>query len=314
MYPDNNWYGHRAVLNKYCEQPDREIFGTIQHGWVSKEEASEINMTKRKLNLAPYLAWNSNINSIYRDDKKIISIGAPFLYLDLIKDNRSLNKEIGTIFFPSHSVDTDYNQEHQGLRADVKHFYAIKEIENTSEGPFTVSLYYTDLNDPNIRNIYLENNWNIVSFGNRNSKDFLYKMYNEIVSKKNFVTTDYTSGFFYAMFLKKKVRFMREIIYNKKVIELFKVNSDNKIFFKIDKLIINNIKKEIPEIFKGYSFNEKIYNFSLNELGYSSLKSKDELINLLGLNSFVKKKISYFYSRIIKLNHFKKKILFNLKK
>ena len=41
MYPDNNWYGHRAVLNKYCEQPDREIFGTIQHGWVSKEEASK---------------------------------------------------------------------------------------------------------------------------------------------------------------------------------------------------------------------------------------------------------------------------------
>ena len=48
MYPDNNWYGHRAVLNKYCEQPDREIFGTIQHGWVSKEEASEINMTRKQ--------------------------------------------------------------------------------------------------------------------------------------------------------------------------------------------------------------------------------------------------------------------------
>ena len=171
MYPDNKWYGHRNVLNMYCEELDKEVFATIQHGWVSKQEAMELNMTKRKLSAAPYLAWNSNINSIYKEDKSIIPIGSPFLYLDLLNKKESLKKETGTIFFPSHSVEIDYNQDHQGLKAEVKHFYSIKEIENTSEGPFTVSLYYVDFNNPKIRNIYLENNWNIVSFGNRNSKD-----------------------------------------------------------------------------------------------------------------------------------------------
>ena len=313
MYPDNKWYGHRNVLNKYCGELDREVFGTLQHGWVSKEEAMEINMTKRKLSVAPYLAWNLNINSVYSEDKSIIPIGSPFLYLDLLNRNKSLQKETGTIFFPSHSVETDYNQDHQGLNAEVKHLYSIKEIENTSEGPFTVSLYYTDFYNSKIRNIYQENNWDIVCFGNRNSKDFLFKLYNELASKKNFVTTDYTSAFFYAMFLKKQVRFMREVFFDGKMIELFKVNSQNKIFFKIDKLIINYIKKEVPEVFHNYSFNKTIYNFSLKELGYTFVKSKDELRNILGLNNFVKKKISYFYSKIIKINHLKKKILFNLK-
>lgn len=314
MYPDNSWYGHRNVLNKYCEEIDREVFCTIQHGWVSKEEAVEINIAKRKLYTAPYLAWNSNLNSIYKTDKNIIPIGAPFLYLDLLNENKSLSNETGTIFFPSHSVETDYNQDHQGLHADVKHLNSIKEIENTSEGPFTVSLYYKDFNNSKIRNIYLDNNWDIVSFGNRSSRDFLFKLYNVLIKKKNFVTTDYTSAFFYAMFLKKNVRLMREVSYNGKIIELYKVNSDNKIFSKIDKSIINYIKKEIPEVFDNYSFNEKIFNFSLKELGYHHLKSKDELRNILGINNYAKKKFSYFYSKVIKLSHLKKKLVFNLKK
>ena len=42
MYPDNNWYGHRYILNKYCNCLDKPIFATLQHGWISDEEAKEL--------------------------------------------------------------------------------------------------------------------------------------------------------------------------------------------------------------------------------------------------------------------------------
>ena len=36
MFPDNNWYGHRYILLKYLGIKDKEIFGSLQHGWISQ--------------------------------------------------------------------------------------------------------------------------------------------------------------------------------------------------------------------------------------------------------------------------------------
>ena len=32
MFVDNNWYGHRSILAKYCGIKDKAIWGSIQHG------------------------------------------------------------------------------------------------------------------------------------------------------------------------------------------------------------------------------------------------------------------------------------------
>ena len=83
MYLDNNWYGHRYILSKYCQCKDKPALATIQHGWIAEQEGKKIS-TKRKISFAPYLSWNKNVLGLSKTGKrqKIIPIGAPFLYLD----------------------------------------------------------------------------------------------------------------------------------------------------------------------------------------------------------------------------------------
>jgi hypothetical protein len=34
MFPDNNWYGNKEILFKYCNiKKSFPIYGTLQHGW-----------------------------------------------------------------------------------------------------------------------------------------------------------------------------------------------------------------------------------------------------------------------------------------
>ena len=35
MMPDNNWYGHRSILARFCNVKDQPVFGSLQHGWFS---------------------------------------------------------------------------------------------------------------------------------------------------------------------------------------------------------------------------------------------------------------------------------------
>ena len=178
MYPDNSWYGHRFILTKYCKSIDKEIFATIQHGWYSEHEIKAINLSKRKLLIAPYLSWDNKFNKFYGLKARTIPIGSPFLYLDKIIEKKEISPK-GTIYFPPHSVAEDYQANHMGLRAILKHHEAIEELKKTGEAPFTVSLYYEDYKNIEIRKIYESNGWNMVTFGDRNNKSFLYSVYNE---------------------------------------------------------------------------------------------------------------------------------------
>tara|TARA_A100001011_G_scaffold393858_1_gene484800 strand:- start:935 stop:1864 length:930 start_codon:yes stop_codon:yes gene_type:complete len=302
MYPDNNWYGHRYILNKYCNCLDKPIFATLQHGWISDEEAKETNVVKRKLKLAPFLSWNSNLKKIYPSDKKIIPIGAPFLYLNKIM-NKLNSKTEGTIFFPSHSVPIDYQKNHTGLKNEVNHYLAIEEIQKTAEPPYTVSLYDVDFKNEEIKKIYKDAGWKVISFGSRENVDFLNKVYEEIYKCNLFVCSDYTSALFYAIFLKKKVRYMNEVNINNKKINLVNIDPRDKLFLKINSSIINNIKSFVPEIFKNFAYNNNIYDYACNQLGYSNLKEVDELKKIIGIESKIKTYSASFYKEIIKLNH-----------
>ena len=79
MYPDNNWYSHRKILAEYCGIQDRELLGSIQHGWINSKNYDSF-LIRRKFNL---YCWNDSLSkySIEKGFKKIIPIGAPFLYL-----------------------------------------------------------------------------------------------------------------------------------------------------------------------------------------------------------------------------------------
>ena len=80
---------------------------------------------------------------------------------------------------------------------------AIEEIQKTAEPPYTVSLYDVDFKNEEIKKIYKDAGWKVISFGSRENVDFLNKVYEEIYKCNLFVCSDYTSALFYAIFLKK---------------------------------------------------------------------------------------------------------------
>ena len=51
MYLDNNWYGDRYILSKYCKVKDKPAFASIQHGHLTiKNYKSDISLG----------SWNRN--------------------------------------------------------------------------------------------------------------------------------------------------------------------------------------------------------------------------------------------------------------
>ena len=87
MFPDNNWYGQRYILMQYLGVVDREIFASLQHGWIS--QFNNPNYKKKRL-FYPLLFWSKHCVDFYNKKKnyKVYSIGAPFLYLCKIFDKK----------------------------------------------------------------------------------------------------------------------------------------------------------------------------------------------------------------------------------
>ena len=202
MYLDNNWYGHRYILSKYCKCKDKPAFATIQHGWISKQEGEKFS-TKRKIIFAPYLSWNKNIFKTFKKDKiqKTIPIGAPFLYLDKIIKYRKKNKAKGTVLFPSHSIKkmpTHKKFDQNILKEDV-----VNHIEKNYKGPYTVCLFYTDYKKKKI-NFYKKRGWKVVCCGSRSNNFFLFNVHKILSEHESVICTDFTSALIYAMYLKKK--------------------------------------------------------------------------------------------------------------
>ena len=55
MFIDNDWWGHKYVLAKYCNTNPKPIFGTIQHGVYSLEEEKNWELG-RSSQLMPFFA------------------------------------------------------------------------------------------------------------------------------------------------------------------------------------------------------------------------------------------------------------------
>ena len=48
MFIDNDWWGHKFVLAKYCGLKIKPIFGSLQHGVYTLEEELEWNLKKKR--------------------------------------------------------------------------------------------------------------------------------------------------------------------------------------------------------------------------------------------------------------------------
>ena len=85
MYIDNNWYGNRFVLSKYCKTNDKPTIASIQHGLFFPESLPKNKNLKKTFN-TPWLVWNKNLEKHLKKlgIKNVISIGSPFIYANEI--------------------------------------------------------------------------------------------------------------------------------------------------------------------------------------------------------------------------------------
>lgn len=162
MDSSNHWYGHAHVLAEYCglDSPP-PIEGIIQHGWTfvhgfGAAHHPPIGLTRfvwsdvcrRRGHL---LGWR---------DYEVI--GAPFLYLQsLLPDDQTPRQ--GTIWYPFHGTP-DYEQ------LDGNHQRLIDEIKATEDGPVTVCLYFVEYEVPEIRRLYEDAGFRVISHGQRGAK------------------------------------------------------------------------------------------------------------------------------------------------
>jgi hypothetical protein len=278
MYPDNSWYSHRKVLAEYCGLSDRNLMGSIQHGWVNNLIFQNF-LIKRKFN---FYCWNDKLSKfcINKGFGKIIPIGSPFLYLCKIKKEEIKIKGKGTIVFPSHSNLEDYQK--------VNHIRLIDIVENKFEGPYKVHFYYTDYYEENFTQ-YKKRGWEILSSEKRSNEFFLYKLLSNLINSENVISTDISSVFFYAMYLKKKIFLIRKDKNNE---DLNMIYRDQ--MFDFTENYINSNK----ELFNGSLTLEKQKKIASDELGAKFVLDPSRLKKLLGFGNPVNDFLAKVFSKV----------------
>jgi hypothetical protein len=274
MLADNNWYGHRDILLRYCRVKSKPVFAFIQHGWYGQECPT---FKERVIKCAPILTWGNKIAN-YLKKKKIKNIqvvGSPFLYLDrLIKKDRIKKK--GSIFFPDHSTfDTKQN---------VNILYLANYIKKNYPQPLTASLYFNDYVKKNIL-ILKKRGFRVVCFGNRAQKEFLYNVHNEISKHKYLITSSFNTPLFYGMYLKNKCRVL---LFNKKKYLQRYISPNIKIF-------LEKLNRDYKKILEGTLSLKKQLKLAKKELGFAHIKSRAKLKQLLGVDNEIK----IFFAKII---------------
>jgi hypothetical protein len=200
--PDNDFYGHRTALARYCglRQSSPAVFGSIRHGW--QPDLGEIG--ERRIPSAPIFVWNrrEQDEAARRGIPNVIAIGAPFLYAasTLAAGDGGPPVGAGTIVFPLHSGGmTHTSQDHGQL---------IEQVEAEEQGPFTVSVFYQDLHRPEVVEPFRRAGWRRVSFGSRDDPLFLTRLVLELAAHRAVVSDLVSSAVWYGAHLGRRVRLM----------------------------------------------------------------------------------------------------------
>lgn len=290
MMLDNNWYGHRYILSKYCEIKDNYAFSSIQHGWSPEYNAGKVS--KRKYPFYPFLCWSNKVKKQLELNgvKNVIDIGAPYLYLCELVDKNKF-KPAGTIYYPSHNTVTIKD-------VIINHLEIIKKIENLFDPPFTVSIYYADANMGDIET-FKKRGWKVVISGERNDKEALHKVYDNLSKHENVILTEISTIMFYALYGKKKVRLIKNLETGN-LTDIRENLSNNYVLYE------KQFLKKYPTILTSSLDIELGYEIAKDELGFSSMKNKDDLKKVLGWDSKFKTMIAYLISKLFDLKYSKK--------
>ncbi len=265
MMPDNDWYGHRTALARYCGLPQRSpaVFGSIRHGW--QPDLGDIG--ERRIPSAPIFVWNRREADQARDRAipNVMAIGAPFLYgvANLRSGESPPPPGAGTIVFPLHSGGlTAVAQDRAGL---------IAEVERSEPGPHTVSIFYQDLVRPEVVEPFEQAGWRIVSFGTRDDPMFLTRLILELQAHRAVVSDVVSSAVWYGAHLGRRVR----VLGPQPQVTRHDGRTDG-----------TDLTDRWPELYGDGVDGPVAEALAAGELGVDCMRSPDELARLLGWRSW----------------------------
>ena len=270
----NLYYGHYSILKNYSKTFfPYKINGEVQHGWSPNSgissEFSSINYLKKN---RCYLFNEDNkkkaINAGY---KNIITIGSPFIYIEDPEQYYLPTIPNSLICFPTH------NHEWAGfkniLKTYEKYCKDLKKISNNFK-KITISLFWREFENPEIRKIFKEQNFSIVTMGPRdNNPDFLINFINN-VSEYEFLSSDtFSSAIFYGLFMKKKVFIYSYLLEKKNLWGQENKSAENDYYAYVNKY---------PELMWSNFKSKSYYQVGEKELGYKFKLSPKEMRTLFG--------------------------------
>ncbi len=284
MFEDNRWYSHRKILADYCNIEDKPVYASIQHGWYKIDDNIINNLKTSKIPNSNFLCWSDKIVNQYKKNnmKNVIAIGAPFIYLyDDITKKFDVSKNV--LLFPPHTG------EHEGSPSNfMKHNELISYVENKYNGPYSVCLFYQDMKKE-IVEIYRKAQWNIVCCGlNRNDDSYLKNFIQFVSNHDKILVCEMTSAYLYATYMKKEV----------KIIHDFSKDITQRAFMgrELQESDWIYYEKYFPYFKNDIEFSIRFEEVK-KELGCKSKKSKEELKELLGWNSFSKNLSAFFINK-----------------
>ena len=265
MMPDNDFYGHRTAMARYCglKQLSPAVFGSIRHGWMPELGA----ITPPRISSAPVFVWNEREQTQARERglDNVIAIGAPFLYgvAALAAGVERPPLGAGTIVFAQHSDGM------ARVSQDIERL--IDEVEDQEQGPFTASIFYQDLDDPDFVEPFRRAGWRTVTFGSRADPMFLPRMILELQAHRAVVSNSVGSAIWYGAHLGRRVRVM---------------GKPPTVTVVTGRAVDLDLAHRWPGLGgQGIDGDEAVAVANI-ELGYPCLRGPDELAELLGWRSW----------------------------
>ena len=197
----NHWYGHAHILAEYCgldPAAPPPVRGVIQHGWnfahglgyghVNDHSFTKLVWTDRNRRRGQVISW-----------RDFYVIGAPFLYLMRLREQQIPDAEReGTIFYPFHGT-----AEYESVIG--QHDRLIEQVQAVEQGPVTACLYYVEYDDPEIRGLYEDSGFRVITHGRRGQqwqgtdRFFLFRQLDELHKHRRVVSNRLTTALFYGV-------------------------------------------------------------------------------------------------------------------
>lgn len=208
MHHANVFYGHAAVLARYCaveDSPPPPMWGYLQHGWNTHDGFA---VGHDFVPGVPKLVWSSVVarRGWALGLRDYVVIGSPWAYLLKLRAQEcsSATPGEGTIVFPFHGWE---GQEIVGDHAD----YADQVRSTEGDVPLTMCLYWNDFERDDLRKLYEDKGFRVISLGARGhmysggSADFIDRQLDELLAHRRVVSNRLGSAMFYAASIGREV-------------------------------------------------------------------------------------------------------------